>query len=174
MNVSKKIISLLVIISILSPIVSYVYLENIFNSRLSSEKETLIEENMILTQKLAIEENWVKPLLVTQLGWYLHNGSDPVITSRNTFTIYGMVQNVGFNPARNCNLTVQFYSNAALLQSSIISMGDIYRYDFRNVTNIYNDSSDFNNGYYYVNQRIMQCPYADSVTRIKITPEWSY
>ncbi|HUK84913.1 MAG TPA: hypothetical protein VLU95_03530, partial [Candidatus Acidoferrum sp.] len=80
MNVSKKIISLLVIISILSPIVSYVYLENIFNSRLSSEKETLIEENMILTQKLAIEENWVKPLLVTQLGWYLHNGSDPVIT----------------------------------------------------------------------------------------------
>ncbi|HUK85893.1 MAG TPA: hypothetical protein VLU95_08520, partial [Candidatus Acidoferrum sp.] len=72
------------------------------------------------------------------------------------------------------NLTVQFYSNAALLQSSIISMGDIYRYDFRNVTNIYNDSSDFNNGYYYVNQRIMQCPYADSVTRIEITPEWSY
>ena len=176
MNMSKKIIGLLVIILILAPIVSYVYLENMFNSRFASEDEMLNAEkieNKSLIQKLGEVENLVKPLLVTQLGWYLHKSADPVNASRNTFTIYGMVQNVGFYPALNCNLTIQFYKNATLIQTSIIPMGDIYREDIRNSTNVNYTSSPYNNGFYYIGQQAIQCPNADSVTRIEITPEWS-
>ena len=156
MNVTKKIIIICAIISILSPIISYVYFENMFsseNERLAGVIEKLNQENMNLTQRLGDAENLIKPYLVTNLGWYLHNSTDPVINSRNTFTIYGSVHNSGVIVARNCSLTVQFYNNATLLQTSNISMGDI-------------------NDYYYVSNNL-QCTSADSVTRIEITPNWS-
>ena len=117
MNVTKKIISICVIISILSPIVSYVYFENMFSSNIqsyiSSENERLTgvieklnQENRNLTQRLGDAENSLKPYLVTSLGWYLHKSSDPVNKSRNSLTIYGTVYNVGATTAKQCSLNI--------------------------------------------------------------------
>src|SRR5208283_1253214 len=52
-----------------------------------------------------------QPYLVTDLGWYLHNSSDPVSNMTNKFTIYGAINNDGATDAQNCSLTIKFYDN---------------------------------------------------------------
>ena len=166
MNVTKKIISICVIVSILSSIVSYVFFENMFNSSLSSENERLTgvieklnQENMNLTRRLDDAENLIKPNLVTSLGWYLHKSTDPVNNSRNTLTIYGSVQNTGVTTALNCSLIIKLYNNSTLLQTSEIHMGDI--------------QSSIRSMYQIYPPKVIQCSSADSVTRIEVTPIWS-
>ena len=165
---APKIISIFVIISILTPIASYLYFEKTFNSKieayessLKSENDRLMgiieelnQENINLTQRLTNAQTLINPFLVTTLGWYLHNSTDPVYNSRNTFTIYGSVENTGVTPARNCSLTIQFYKNATLLQTSTISMGDI-------------------SNEYYLSRKDIPCLSADSITKVEITPTWS-
>ena len=43
----------------------------------------------------------IQPHLVTDLGWYLHNSTDPVSNMTNQFTIYGEIYNDGGSDARN-------------------------------------------------------------------------
>jgi hypothetical protein len=175
-NATKKIIIICVIISILSPIVSYVYFENMFNSNiqsynssLSSENERLTgvieklnQENMNLTQRLGDAENFVKPYLVTELGWYLHKSTDPVNKSRNALTIYGNIINTGATTAKQCSLTIKFYSNETLVQTSDVYIGDIEGWS--EITGVNRQ---------YVAPRDIACSWADSVTRIEITRKWS-
>ncbi len=66
-----------------------------------------------------------QPYLVTDLGWYLHNSSDPVSNMTNKFTVYGAINNDGATDAQNCSLIIKFYDNAELLQTSSIPIGDI-------------------------------------------------
>jgi hypothetical protein len=130
-------ISICLIVSILSPVVTYFYFENIlasknqsYNFNISSaeeEIENLKKEISNLTQQLGISENPLmsKPYLVTKLGWYLHNSSDTKVNMANEFTIYGNILNVGATDAQNCNLIIKFYNNEKLLQTSTISIGII-------------------------------------------------
>lgn len=97
----------------------------------------------------------MKPYLVTKLGWYLHDSSDPITESKRTFTIFGYVSNVGATNASNCKLTIKFYDNTTLLQTSRLDMGIIPYWSYHSIN------------------RIINCNVADSVTRIEITPEWS-
>ncbi len=161
----KTTVSICVIISILAPIVSYVYFEKMFsseNDRLTGLIEKLNQENMNLTQRLGDAENLIKPYLVTNLGWYLHNSTDPVVDSRHNFTIYGTVTNVGLEPALDCKLIIHFYNKQTLLQTSEIDMGNI------GTRNLSRDG-----GYFYISRTNIHCDVADSVTRIEITPKWS-
>jgi hypothetical protein len=66
-----------------------------------------------------------QPHLVTNLGWYLHNSSDPVSGMANKFTIYGNILNTGAIDAHNCYLVIEFYSNEKLLQTSNVPIGEI-------------------------------------------------
>ncbi len=179
MNVTKKIISICVMISILSPIVSYVYFENMLNSNIqsyfSSENERLTgvieklnQENRNLTQRLADAENSVKPNLVTSLGWYLHKSSDPVNKSRNSLTIYGTVYNVGATTAKQCSLNIRLHSNETIVQTADIYIGDI-----KGWSEIGTDTNYSQRNQYYITPRNIACTSADSVTRIEITPKWS-
>jgi hypothetical protein len=101
------VISICLIVSILSPLVSYFSFENIlasknrsYNLNISSaqeENENLKKEISNLKQQLGIAENPLisKPYLVTKLGWYLHNSLDTKVNNANEFTIYGNILNVG-------------------------------------------------------------------------------
>gem|GEM_PF-7128385 len=93
-----------------------------------------------------------QPYLVTDLGWYMHNSSDPVSGMANKFTIYGSIQNTGATDAQNCSLVIEFYNNEALLQTSNIPIGDIRGF--------------FNCA--YLNSTNIPCNAADSVTRAEV------
>lgn len=151
-----------IVIAILSPLASYVYFYNRFNATFESFKLqiwNIWQENKKLEELKKIDQNpWlIKPYLVTTLGWYLHDSSDPVPSSRNTFTIYGTVLNVGATTAVNCRLTVKFYDNMTLLQTSEIAMG-------MGKVGYWSDI--------YI-RHVIRCDSADSVTRIEVTPKWS-
>ena len=114
-----------IVIAILSPLASYVYFYSRFNATFESYKLQIWDvwqENKKLEELKKIEQNpyLIKPYLVTTLGWYLHDSSDPFSSSRNTLTIYGRVLNVGATAAVNCRLIVNFYDNMTLLQTSEI------------------------------------------------------
>ena len=94
----------------------------------------------------------IKPQLVTDLGWYLHNSSDQISNMTNKFTIYGAINNDGATDAQNCSLIIKFYNNETLLQTSNVPIGEIRR---------------FGGGSYYLNQNI-PCNVADSVTRTEV------
>ena len=70
-----------------------------------------------------------QPYLVTDLGWYLHNSTDPVSNMADKFTIYGEITNRGATDAQNCSLTIKFYNNEELLQTSNIPIGEINGFD---------------------------------------------
>jgi hypothetical protein len=93
-----------------------------------------------------------QPYLVTDLGWYLHNSTDPVSNMANKFTIYGDIQNEGATDAQNCSLIIKFYNNETLLQTSNIPIGEIKGFD----------------GCAYLNSTNVPCSVADSVTRIEV------
>lgn len=158
--------SICVVISILSPLISFAYFENRLNSNLESynlnistaqqENEKLKQEIENLTQKVDNPNPYLtQPFLVTNLGWYLHGSADVIDASRNKFTIYGTTLNVGAITAENCSLLIHFYSNTTLLQTSEVYIGEI---------------KGWSNG--HVSQTI-QCSMADSVTRIEVVPKCS-
>ncbi len=162
---NKKFIAIATIcvtIAVLSLLASYVYFYSRFNATFESYKLQIWDvwqENKKLEELKKIEQNpyLIKPYLVTTLGWYLHDSSDPVSSSRNTLTIYGKVLNVGATTAVNCRLIVNFYDNMTLLQTSETDMG----------TGKVGYWSDI-----YVRE-IIRCDSADFVTRIEVTPKWS-
>lgn len=154
--------SVCILIAILSPLASYFYFYNRFNTTFESYKLQLWDvwqENKKLEELKKIDQNpWlVKPFLVTTLGWYLHKSSDPVNSSRNTFTIYGRVLNVGATTAVECKLIVYFYDNVTLLQTSEIEVG-------MGKVGYWSDV--------YVRE-VVRCDSANFVTRIEVTPKWS-
>ena len=157
------VISICLIVSILSPLVSYFSFENILTSKNQSynlnislaqeENENLKREISNLTQQLGISENPLmsKPFLVTKLGWYLHNSSDPKVNMANMFTIYGNILNVGATDAQNCSLIIKFYNNEKLLQTSAIPIGIISHWSDKDLA-----------------LRNIPCSVANSVSRIEI------
>ena len=157
------------VIAVLSPIVSYIY----FSDRLSDVSESyemqiselqnsmLLQINRDLKGKIA---NYVRmkpfdpyltdPYLFTDLGWYLHNSSDPILASRNKLTVYGIVRNVGVETAYNSKLIVYFYGNNAVLQKSEVNMGAINYWEYNYI------------------KRDIDCESADNVTRIEVERTW--
>ena len=91
----------------------------------------------------------------------MHKSDDPVSSSRNTFTIYGRIYNVGNLPANNTELTIKFYgSNETLLQTSIVKIGTI--------PSITNSTSPFELPFDIGKQNI-GCLVADKVTNVEIS-----
>jgi len=179
---SKKFQSLFFIVAltvaIFSPIISYVYFQQVDMAspeikRLQGVIDKLNNEKQILLQQLENVTGLVKAHLVTSLGWYLHPSNDPVPESRNAFTIYGSVINTGLMTAYNCYLNITFYSKEnATLQHERITIG------IGGVLYACGDTHDtsygnYNNNFYSIYQRNIDCPQADQVTRIEITPVWS-
>ena len=160
------VISICLLVSILSPLVSYFSFENILNSKNQSynlnissaqeQNENLKQEISNLTQQIGNSQNPLisKPYLVTKLGWYLHNSSDTKANMANEFTIYGNILNVGATDAQNCSLIIKFYNNEKLLQTSSISIGIIPHWSDKDLT-----------------LRNIPCSVANSVSRIDIEVE---
>ena len=126
----------LIILIILASLITDTYLTNTYNAVIDSERNTekdlqqqvdsLTGQNKILNEENSQLTNLTQPFLITSLGWYLHNSDDPVASSKNTFTIYGKIYNVGQLPANNTELTIKFYgSNETLQQTSTIQLGMI-------------------------------------------------
>lgn len=92
-----------------------------------------------------------QPYLVTNLGWYMHNSSDPVSGMANKFTIYGYIENRGATDARNCSLLLEFYNGAELLQTSSVPIGEVS--GFFHLANLNTN---------------IPCSAADSVTRTEV------
>jgi hypothetical protein len=157
------VMSICLIVSILSPLVSYFSFENILNSKnqfynlnISSaqeENENLKKEISNLTQQIRISENPLtsKPYLVTKLGWYLHNSSDPKADMANELTIYGNILNVGATDAQNCSLIIKFYNNEEFLQTSTVSIGIISHWSDKDLA-----------------VRNIPCSVANSVSKIEV------
>jgi hypothetical protein len=147
---------LCILIAVLSQVASYLY----FNSVIEYYKDSL-RENEKLKEKIReyMEPNepyMMEPYLVTRLGWYLHDSSDPVPESRGKLTIYGQVRNIGAVNASNCMLIVSFYSGNRVVQTSEIDLGTVRYW-----------------GGEYLRRNI-NCELADSVTRIEVSRTWSY
>ena len=94
-----------------------------------------------------------QPNLVSDLGWYLHNSTDPVSNMANKFTIYGDIRNQGATNAQNCSLIIKFYNNEELLQTSNIPIGEISGFD----------------GCAYLKSTNVPCGVADSVTKTEVS-----
>ncbi len=143
-----------IVIAVLSPIASFTYFNNMNRLQVSiiqQENDILREENSNLNSA----PYSMKPYLVTNLGWYLHNSSDPITESKRTFTIYGYLSIVGATNATNCKLLINFYDSRTLLQTSQLDIGVIPYWSYHSI------------------HTVMDCIIADSVTRIEIKPEWS-
>ena len=101
--------------------------------------------------------NLTQSYLITSIGWYLHKSNDPVASSKNTFTIYGTMYNIGNSPANNVELTIRFYgSNETLLQTSTMHVGV--------VPSILNSTMPFDMG-----KKNIDCSMADSVTDVNLS-----
>jgi hypothetical protein len=157
---------ILLVSTILAPILTFSYLTNSYNSvidtHINKEKDLqqqvdyLTEKNNQLNAENAQLTNLSQPYLVTSIGWYVHKSNDPVSSSRNTFTIYGKIYNIGHLPANNAEITVRFYgSNQTLLQTSTVHLGIIY--------SITNSTIPFDIG-----KRDIDCSVADSVTDVEL------
>lgn len=140
------------VIAVLSPIVSFIY----FSDRLSDVSESY---ELKISHLLEANEKLKRPILsgaylVTELGWYLHNSSDPSPASRNQLTIYGTISNVGAKNAKNCILIIDFYDNTSLLESAKSNLGSI------------------NSGSHIYIRRKIPCSSADSVTKVEVERTW--
>ena len=154
-------------VAILSPLVSCIY----FSDRLTESSESfevqisdLQQENEVLRQEIEQLEKknedlfspyLMESFLVTELGWYLHDSRDPVNYSRNKFTIYGHVYNVGARNAMDCKLIVTLYDNKTLLQQSEFDLGLISYWSRTWV------------------RRDIDCELADFVTKIEVERTWT-
>ena len=119
--------------------------------------ESLTEQNKELNEENSQLSNLSQPYFITSIGWYLHKSNDPVLSSKNTFTIYGTIYNIGNLPANNVELTVRFYGgNETLLQTSTIHLGII--------SSITNSTAPFNMG-----MKNIDCSVADSVTDLELS-----
>ena len=162
--------SILVLTIVLAPSIAYFYCENKYTpvidsykgqvgsmqdqvDALNQQKSQLIADNSQLT-------NLSEPHFIELLGWYLHKSDDPVASSKNSFTIYGTIYNIGDEQANNTELTVRFYDNSSLLQQSTIHIGVI---------------SPLGSGpqqYCSLNSNI-DCSPADQVTNIEVAINYS-
>jgi hypothetical protein len=156
--------SVCIVIAILSPIVAYTYFTNaveLYKLQISKlqisiqEDEEFKEKIKEYMKPLLYDPYLMEPYLVTDLGWYLHDSSDPINESRGKLTIYGQVLNIGAETAYNCKLVVKFYRGSMVVQTSEINIGTIRYWDF-----------------YYTRENI-DCDLADSVTRIEVERFWS-
>ena len=158
---------LLLILAIAVPLITYAYVANanksVIASYISKERvlqqqvDSLAEQNKRLNQENLQLTNLTQPNLITSIGWYLHKSNDPVATSKNTFTIYGRIYNIGSLPANNAEISVKFLaSNDTLLQVSTIHLGII--------PSITNSTMPFDIG-----NRNIDCSVADSVTNVTIS-----
>jgi hypothetical protein len=127
---------ILLILTILVPVIIYSNLTKTNNAIVDSYRnkendlqqqvDSLAGQNKQLTEENSQLTNLTQPFLETRLGWYLHKSDDPVSSSKNTFTIYGQIYNIGQLPANNTELIIKFYgSNETLLQTSTIFLGVI-------------------------------------------------
>ena len=159
--------SVCVVIALLSPIAVYVYFNNIVEGYKSEvefyklQSSNPVQEYEELKEKTRefmkpYDPYLNEPYLATEIGWYLHNSSDPVEESRNEFTIYGRITNIGAKTAYHCTLTVKFYSNNAVIQTSEVYMGII---DYWSQRSIYDE--------------VIGCQHADSVTKIGVERTWT-
>ena len=159
--------TILLILVIIAPLITYSYLTNTNNSVIASyvskqkdlqqQVNSLTEQNQRLSQENSQLTNLTQPYLITCLGWYLHKSDDPVASSKNTFTIYGTIYNIGHLPANNVEFTVKFIgSNETLLQTSTLHVGVI--------PSITNSTMPFELG-----NRNIDCSMADSVTNVDIS-----
>ena len=140
------------VIAVLSPIVSYLY----FSDRLSDVSESY---EFKISHLLEANEKLNRPILsgaylVTELGWYLHNSSDPSPASRNQLTIYGTISNVGAENAKNCMLIIDFYSETFLQKSIKSNLGSI------------------NSGSHIYIERNIPFSFANYVTHIEVERTW--
>jgi len=165
-------------VAIFSPIISYVYFQQVDMAspeikRLQGVIDKLNSEKQLLQQQLENSSALTRANLVTSIGYYLHPSTDPVPKSRNTFTIYGSVTNIGLMTAYNCYLNISLYDkyNTTVQHERItIGIGGIlYAYGDTHDTSYGN----YNNNFYSIYQRNIGCPQANQVTRIEITPVWS-
>ena len=159
----KAIAIVCIVIAILSPIAVYTYFSNVVESFKAQIESYSIQpqENEELAGKIReymkpYDPYLNEPYLITRLGWYLHNSSDPVEESINEFTIYGEITNIGAKTAYHCKLIVKFYSNNAVIQTSEVYIGLISYWSERN---------------FY--DEVVGCQYADSVTRIEVERTWA-
>ena len=156
-----------IMVAILSPIASYIYSSDrlieaseSFDfqiSDLQQETEGLRQEiEQIREESEDLMDPYVmESFLVTELGWYLHNSRDPVNYSKNKFTIYGHVYNVGATNAKDCKLVVSLYDNKKLLQQSDIDLGLISYWSRTWV------------------RRDIDCELADYETKIEVERTWT-
>jgi hypothetical protein len=162
---------ILLILTVLAPLITYSYLTNsydlVIDSYTNKEKDLqqqvngLTEQNIHLNQEKSQLTNLTQPYLFTRIGWYLHKSNDPVSSSKNTFTIYGRIYNIGQLPSNNTELTVRFYgSNETLLQTSTIRLGA--------VLSITNSTAPFDMPFDIEKQNIA-CSVADAVTDVDIS-----
>jgi hypothetical protein len=153
---------ILIFSTTLAPLITFSYLTNSYKSviethtnrekDLQQRVDSLTGQNKQLNEENSQLTNLTQPFLVTSLGWYLHPNDDPVASSKNTFTIYGKIYNVGRLPANNTELTIKFYSsNETLLQTSTIQLG------------IISPTTDFT-APFDIGTHIINCSVADSVT----------
>jgi len=163
-------ISLVIILlfsTILTPLLTFSYLTNSYKSEidiyinkeknLQQQVDRLTEKNNQLNAENSQLTNLTQPYLITSIGWYIHKSNDPVSSSKNTFTIYGKIYNIGHLPANNAELTVGFYgSNETLLQTSTIHLGM--------VSSITNSTIPFDIG-----KRDIDCSVADSITDVDLS-----
>jgi hypothetical protein len=163
--------AILLVLVVLVPLTMYSYLTDSFNSIVTFHKneetellqkiDNLSKQNVVLQKEISQLSNLTLPYLFSRLGWYLHKSDDPVSSSRNTFTIYGRIYNIGNQPANNTELTIKFYgSNETLLQTSIVKIGTI--------PSITNSTSPFELPFDIGKQNI-GCLVADKVTNVEIS-----
>ena len=156
---------------VLAPLLTYSYLTNSYNSVIDAHKnnekdllrliDSLAEKNKELTEEKSQLTNITQPYLITRIGWYLHKSDDPVTSSKNTFTIYGRIYNIGILPANDAELEVRFYGrNDTLMQTSTIHLGL--------VPSIVNSTDPFSMPF-DIGKRDIGCLVADSVMDVEIS-----
>ena len=111
--------SLCIAVALLSPVISHNYFCNILSDSLQ-ENEDLKER--IRQYMKPYDPYLMEPYLTAELGWYLHNSSDPVPESRNKLTLYGQMLNIGAVNATKCRLTVSFYVGGNVAQTSEVTL----------------------------------------------------
>lgn len=162
-----SVVIILIVSTILAPLITFSYLTNSYNSvidtHINKEKDlqqqvdSLTEQNKQINAENSQLTNLTQPYFVTSIGWYLHKSNDPVSSSKNTFTIYGTIYNIGNLPAHNVELTVRFYdSNVTLLQTSTLHLGII--------PSITNSTVPFDMG-----MKNIDCSVADSVKDLDLS-----
>lgn len=162
---------ILLILAVLGPLITYSQLTGSYNSAIDSHKNTenslqqqinnYTKQNFLLKQEISQLTNLTKPYLFTRIGWYVHKSDDPVVESKNTFTIYGSIYNVGTLPANDTKLTVRFFgTNQTLLQTSEIQLGV--------VPSITNSTVPFEMPF-DLGKHNISCSVADAVTDVEVS-----